>query len=86
MVRTQVYLTPEEQGALQALSRRTGRSQSELIREAIDAMLARSDEPERRSQLQQARGLWSDRDDLPDFVALRRECESRAATAAFTRS
>lgn len=73
MVRTQVYLTPEEQRALQALSRRTGRSRSELIREAIDAMLAQPHEPERRSQMQQARGLWSERDDLPDFVALRRE-------------
>lgn len=81
MVRTQVYLTPEEQGALQALSRRTGRSQSELIREAIDAMLAHSAEPERRSQMQQARGLWSDRDDLPDFAALRGEMD-RAPDAA----
>ena len=71
----QVYLTPEEQCALQALSRRTGRSQSELVREAVDAMLARSDEPERRSQMQQARGLWSDRDDLPDFAALRGEMD-----------
>jgi Arc/MetJ-type ribon-helix-helix transcriptional regulator len=81
VVRTQVYLTPEEQGALQALSRRTGRSQSELIREAVDAMLARPDEPERRSQMQQARGLWSDRDDLPDFAALRGEMD-RAPDAA----
>lgn len=64
----QVYLTPEEQRALRALSRRTGRSQSELIREAIDAMLARSDDPERRSQIPQARRLWSDRDDLPEFT------------------
>jgi len=81
VVRTQVYLTPEEQCALQALSRRTGRSRSELIREAIDAMLAQPQEPERRSQMQQARGLWSERDDLPDFVALRREMD-RAPDAA----
>ncbi len=79
MVRTQVYLTPEEQCALQALSRRTGRSQSELIREAIDAMLDGSGEPERRSQMQQARGLWSDRDDLPDFTALRGEMDRASA-------
>jgi Arc/MetJ-type ribon-helix-helix transcriptional regulator len=73
VVRTQVYLTPEEQCALQALSRRTGRSRSELIREAIDAMLGRTDDPERHPQMQQARGLWSDRDDLPDFVDLHGE-------------
>lgn len=75
MVRTQVYLTPEEQCALQALSRRTGRSQSALIREAIDAMLARPDEMELRSLMQQARGLWSDRDDLPGFDDVRGEMD-----------
>ena len=75
MVATQVYLTLEEQRALQALARRTGRSQDELIREAIDAMLARSDEADGRSAMLQARGLWRDRDDLPDFSALRRELD-----------
>lgn len=75
MVRTQIYLTPEEQCALQALSRRTGRSQSALIREAIDAMLARPDEMELRSLMQQARGLWSDRDDLPEFDDVRGEVD-----------
>lgn len=75
MVRTQIYLTPEEQCALQALSRRTGRSQSALIREAIDAMLARPDEMELRSLMQQARGLWSDRDDLPVFDDVRGEMD-----------
>lgn len=75
LVATQVYLTPEEQRALQEMSRRTGRSQDELIREAIDNMLAQSGEPDRRSLLRQARGLWRDRDDLPDFTALRREMD-----------
>ena len=81
MARTQVYLTPGEQRALRALSRRTGRSQSDLIREAIDAMLARPKEPERRSLIQQGRALWSDRDDLPDFDDLRGEMD-RAPDAA----
>jgi hypothetical protein len=40
MVRTQIYLTAGEQQALRALSRRTGISQSELIRQAIDSRLA----------------------------------------------
>lgn len=39
MVRTQIYLTKFEQERLQKLSRQTGRSQSDLIREAIDDFL-----------------------------------------------
>ena len=74
MVRTQIYLTDAERRALQTLSRRTGKSQSELIRDAIDAMIARS-RPDRRFLLREARGLWSDRDDLPDFETIRREMD-----------
>lgn len=74
MVRTQIYLTDAERRALQALSHRTGKSQSELIREAVDQMLARSG-PDRKLLLREARGLWKDRDDLPDFERIRGEMD-----------
>lgn len=73
MVRTQIYLTEAEQKGLRALSRRTGISKSELIRQAIDSFLSGEQELDRTSLLRQARGLWQDRDDLPDFNALRNE-------------
>ena len=75
MVRTQVYLTEDEQQGLRALSRQTGRPQSELIREAVDALLAQQQQGDRISLLRQARGLWRNRTDLPDFGELRRELE-----------
>jgi predicted transcriptional regulator len=81
VVSTQIYLTEEEQRALQALARRTGRTESELIRDAVDALLSQSRGTDRRSLLRQARGLWEHRDDLPDFSALRREMD-RASDAA----
>lgn len=79
MVRTQIYLTEEEQNALRSLSRKTGITQSELIRQAIDAFLAEENELDRSALLSQARGLWKDRSDLPDFGVLRREWDRTEA-------
>lgn len=79
MVRTQIYLTEAEQQALRALSRRTGRTQSELIREAVDQLIAQSERTDRLAALKQARGMWQDREDLPDFAALRREFDRSAS-------
>lgn len=86
MVRTQVYLTAEEREALQALSRSEGRSQSEMIREAIRPLLARAarasrDPGERWAAFEQARGMWKDRDDLPDLDALRGRTNCRPDAA-----
>lgn len=73
MVRTQIYLTEKERDALRDLARQTGKKQSELIRRAIDDFIDRFQPRDRRAMLEQARGMWKDRDDLPDFRALRRE-------------
>lgn len=75
MVRTQIYLTVAEQQGLRALARRTGISQSELIRRAIDSVLGQEEALDRNELIQQARGLWSEREDLPDFAAIRREMD-----------
>lgn len=81
LVRTQIYLTPEEQNGLRALARQTGLSQSELIRQAVDAMLEGELALDRAARLHQARGLWSARTDLPDFGSLRRELDHSDADA-----
>lgn len=75
MVRTQIYLTEEEQEALRVLARSTGRSQSELIREAIDSMLERMEEVDSGALMRQARGMWSGREDLPKLEELRGELD-----------
>ena len=73
--RTQIYLSQAERQGLQVLAQRSGRSQSALIREAIDAYLEQHQPQGRLARLRQARGLWAWRTDLPDWPALRRELD-----------
>ena len=73
MERTQIYLTDKERKALRALAKRLGQSQSALIRAAVDRYVERYQEGNRLGLLRQARGIWSDRRDLPDFRQVRTE-------------
>jgi len=75
MQRTQIYLSEAERNGLKALSLRSGRSQSALIRDAIDTLLQQHEPQSRLTRLSQARGLWAGRTDLPDWQALRQELD-----------
>lgn len=69
MVRTQVYLTEEQERGLKRLAETTGRRQSELIREALDRYLSASQPEDWKAAFEAVRGMWADRDDLDDFVS-----------------
>ena len=71
MIRTQVYLTPDQLDALRAIARRSGCKQSELIRDALDVFIDGSRDESREAILMRAAGMWKEREDLPDFAALR---------------
>lgn len=75
MHRTLISLSNEEWQGLQSLSRQVGRSQSDLIREAIDGFLEEYRPSERLTRLRRARGLWSDREDIPALAVLRGELD-----------
>lgn len=63
MIRTQIYLNEKEKKALTQISRQTGQTQSELIREAINlfcvSMKKKSDDW--KKNIMAAKGAWKDR-------------------------
>ena len=75
MIRTKVYLTESERKALSSMAERSGQSQSQLIRSAVDQYIAEHEGPNRLELLRQGRGMWSQRTDLPEFLALRSELD-----------
>lgn len=75
MFRTQVYLTAEEKKSLGELAITSGKSQSELIREAVDMMIQNREPEAKRRALMEGCGIWKDRDDLPDFREIRRSMD-----------
>lgn len=78
MVRTQIYLTEQEQYALREMTERTGKTQSQLIREAVDQLIEQVSTHSRAQIMAEAVGMWQSRADLPDFAALRREANRMA--------
>jgi predicted transcriptional regulator len=64
MIRTQIYLTEEEHSGISELAKSTSRSQSELIRQAIDEYLTRKKPEDKLAKIRQAKGIWKNRTDL----------------------
>jgi hypothetical protein len=80
MVRTQFYLTEEQDRALKDLAARSGRKRGDLIREAVERLLSepRSPAGDWREALGSVRGMCANRDDLDDlYRELRGEVEDR---------
>jgi hypothetical protein len=72
MAEIEVNLTENEERALREIALRTGKSEGELIHDAVDQLIKQG-LPSGSAGMSQARGMWKDRDDLPDFGKLRRE-------------
>lgn len=75
MKRTQVYLTQNEHKALTALSRSTKKKRSEIIREAIDAHLAKNTKKSFAAVLDEVAGSW--KDNTVDFDAMRKSWDRK---------
>lgn len=62
MVRTQVYLSKEQEQALKSLALTSGTRQSELIREAVDLLLSERNalHGQWKQVLHDMKGMWAD--------------------------
>jgi hypothetical protein len=67
MVRTQIYLTEEENSSISRLSQILGSGKSQIIRQAIDEFILKRETSKRLNALREARGMWADRTDIPDL-------------------
>ena len=80
MVR-QINLTESNGKKLDELSRQTGDSPDELANKAVErfAVVSGDDEHRKfnewREALLRLKGMWADRDDLPDFDSIRRSMD-----------
>jgi hypothetical protein len=75
MATAQVTLTEEERTTLRWIAQQTGKTEDELIHEAVEQFLEGSRRAHRRALFQQARGMWQDRTDLADVAAVRSELD-----------
>ena len=75
MHRTQIYLSESQRKALRSIARRLGRTQSDVIRSAVDRFLQAHSPSDRLELLRQARAMWESRTDLPDLRTLREETD-----------
>ena len=70
MRKTSVYLSEMERQRLAWLADRSGRSQAQILREAVRSYLVRTTPDRRFSLARVAEGDWSSVADLPDDDAL----------------
>lgn len=67
MKRTQLYLDEEMAKTLAALSRQTGRTVSDLVRESLKERYMSGKELDKGSLARQIGGIWSKRKDIGDI-------------------
>jgi predicted transcriptional regulator len=72
---TQRELDERSSAALDAIARETGKTPDQLVHEAVEELIQRRQPADRLSLLRQARGMWQDREDLPDLTAIRGEMD-----------
>lgn len=77
LLSTTVTLPEAEYSSLSAIARQTSRTEAEVLQEAVQHYIAQFQQANRKQLLQQARGMWRHRTDLPDAARLRHELDRK---------
>ena len=75
MATAQIRLSDQQRKALRTIAQQTGKTEDEIIREAVEQFISQFQGTDRRALLQQACGMWRDRTDLPALATLRSELD-----------
>jgi len=73
MVEIAIKISDQTHEDLDHIARLTGKSEDQLVIEAVDQYLSKLHNGDRISAMRRAKGIWKDRDDLPRLEDLRRE-------------
>lgn len=80
MLTTQVALTDQQTQALRSIAQRAGKTETDVIVEAVEQFIAQHTPiDDRQAAQQQAKGMGQNRTDLPDLRTLREESNRYSA-------
>jgi metal-responsive CopG/Arc/MetJ family transcriptional regulator len=75
MIETKITIPESIQQSLGEISRTTGKSEEQLIAEAVTELIQNYQATNRLALMRKARGMWANREDIPNLEELRRECD-----------
>ena len=73
MAAIELNISEQSRRALNQIARATGKSEDDLVNEAVEQFVAKFPNGDRISALRAAKGIWKDRKDLPSLDTLRGE-------------
>jgi len=72
MITKSIQLTEQEDTALAIIAQQSDKTPDEVLHDAVEQFISQFQQTHRRDLLQQARGMWHDRTDLPTLDTRRR--------------
>ena len=72
MVKKSVSLTEEENEALKALALKLGKKEGAILKEALEKFIEEAQKEMKLEKLLASKGMWKNRNDIPDLRELRK--------------
>lgn len=73
MMTIELTLSEKEDQAIRTITQATGKTVNQVLHQALEQLIAQVQAQPRRNLLRQARGIWKNSVDLPNFEDVRKE-------------